>query len=100
MNILEDFYNPHVLTPEFCYSESGIYKQISTAYDLNVSWTRQETSTSCYLYYKHIDKHWCELLWFANSNIKLNAASQADPGMQGALQAVGAAEAAIPFLLP
>ncbi|KAJ6667676.1 hypothetical protein lerEdw1_015997 [Lerista edwardsae] len=35
MNILEDFYNPQVLTPEFCYSESGIYKQISTAYDLN-----------------------------------------------------------------
>uniref|UniRef100_A0A8C3GQP8 Dynein axonemal heavy chain 1 n=1 Tax=Cairina moschata TaxID=8855 RepID=A0A8C3GQP8_CAIMO len=35
MNILEDFYKPEVLTPEFAYSESGIYKQISTASDLN-----------------------------------------------------------------
>ncbi|XP_054832932.1 dynein axonemal heavy chain 1 [Eublepharis macularius] len=35
MNILEDFYNPNVLIPEFCYSESGIYKQINTTYDLN-----------------------------------------------------------------
>uniref|UniRef100_A0A803TP24 Dynein axonemal heavy chain 1 n=1 Tax=Anolis carolinensis TaxID=28377 RepID=A0A803TP24_ANOCA len=26
MNILEDFYNPDVLLPEHCYSESGIYK--------------------------------------------------------------------------
>ncbi|XP_042305771.1 dynein axonemal heavy chain 1 isoform X2 [Sceloporus undulatus] len=34
MNILEDFYNPDVLTPDHCYSESGIYKQISTTYDL------------------------------------------------------------------
>uniref|UniRef100_A0A8C3GR01 Dynein axonemal heavy chain 1 n=1 Tax=Cairina moschata TaxID=8855 RepID=A0A8C3GR01_CAIMO len=32
MNILEDFYKPEVLTPEFAYSESGIYKQISTGY--------------------------------------------------------------------
>uniref|UniRef100_A0A8D0HJ90 Dynein axonemal heavy chain 1 n=1 Tax=Sphenodon punctatus TaxID=8508 RepID=A0A8D0HJ90_SPHPU len=35
MNILEDFYSPEVLTPEFAYSESGIYRQISTSYDLN-----------------------------------------------------------------
>ncbi|XP_025927284.1 dynein heavy chain 1, axonemal [Apteryx rowi] len=35
MNILEDFYKPEVLMPEFAYSESGIYKQISTSYDLN-----------------------------------------------------------------
>uniref|UniRef100_A0ABM5FKE2 Dynein axonemal heavy chain 1 isoform X3 n=1 Tax=Pogona vitticeps TaxID=103695 RepID=A0ABM5FKE2_9SAUR len=35
MNILEDFYKPDVLIPEYCYSESGIYKQISTTYDLN-----------------------------------------------------------------
>ncbi|KAH0630033.1 hypothetical protein JD844_012597 [Phrynosoma platyrhinos] len=34
MNILEDFYNPDVLIPDHCYSESGIYKQISTTYDL------------------------------------------------------------------
>ncbi|XP_060621830.2 dynein axonemal heavy chain 1 [Anolis sagrei] len=34
MNILEDFYNSDVLVPEHCYSESGIYKQISTTYDL------------------------------------------------------------------
>uniref|UniRef100_A0A803YQF6 Dynein axonemal heavy chain 1 n=1 Tax=Meleagris gallopavo TaxID=9103 RepID=A0A803YQF6_MELGA len=31
MNILEDFYKPEVLTPEFAYSESGIYKQITGA---------------------------------------------------------------------
>uniref|UniRef100_A0A8D2LID0 Dynein axonemal heavy chain 1 n=1 Tax=Varanus komodoensis TaxID=61221 RepID=A0A8D2LID0_VARKO len=35
MNILEDFYNPDVLIPEHSYSESGIYKQINTTYDLN-----------------------------------------------------------------
>ncbi|XP_026529026.1 dynein heavy chain 1, axonemal [Notechis scutatus] len=35
MNILEDFYNPSVLNSEFSYSESGIYKQINTSYDLN-----------------------------------------------------------------
>ncbi|NWU63519.1 DYH1 protein, partial [Pterocles burchelli] len=35
MNILEDFYKPEVLNPEFAYSESGIYKQISTSSDLN-----------------------------------------------------------------
>ncbi|NXD64149.1 DYH1 protein, partial [Eolophus roseicapillus] len=35
MSILEDFYKPEVLTPEFAYSESGIYKQISTDSDLN-----------------------------------------------------------------
>uniref|UniRef100_G1MWR4 Dynein axonemal heavy chain 1 n=1 Tax=Meleagris gallopavo TaxID=9103 RepID=G1MWR4_MELGA len=35
MNILEDFYKPEVLTPEFAYSESGIYKQISTSSDLD-----------------------------------------------------------------
>ncbi|NXN51379.1 DYH1 protein, partial [Rynchops niger] len=34
MNILEDFYKPEVLIPEFAYSESGIYKQISTSSDL------------------------------------------------------------------
>uniref|UniRef100_A0A669QRL3 Dynein axonemal heavy chain 1 n=1 Tax=Phasianus colchicus TaxID=9054 RepID=A0A669QRL3_PHACC len=28
MNILEDFYKPEVLTPEFAYSESGIYNAI------------------------------------------------------------------------
>jgi len=37
MNILEDFYKPEVLIPEFSYSESGIYKQISTSSDLDVS---------------------------------------------------------------
>lgn len=37
MNILEDFYKPEVLTPEFAYSESGIYKQISSSADLSVS---------------------------------------------------------------
>ncbi|XP_075795609.1 dynein axonemal heavy chain 1 isoform X2 [Pelodiscus sinensis] len=35
MNILEDFYKPEVLTEDFAYSESGIYKQINTTYDLN-----------------------------------------------------------------
>ncbi|XP_010014835.1 PREDICTED: dynein heavy chain 1, axonemal, partial [Nestor notabilis] len=35
MSILEDFYKPEVLTPEFAYSESGIYKQISTNSDLD-----------------------------------------------------------------
>uniref|UniRef100_A0A8D2QN50 Dynein heavy chain n=1 Tax=Zosterops lateralis melanops TaxID=1220523 RepID=A0A8D2QN50_ZOSLA len=35
MSILEDFYKPEVLTPDFAYSESGIYKQISTSSDLN-----------------------------------------------------------------
>lgn len=37
MSILEDFYKPEVLNPDFAYSESGIYKQISTSSDLNVS---------------------------------------------------------------
>lgn len=37
MSILEDFYKPEVLNPDFTYSESGIYKQISTSSDLNVS---------------------------------------------------------------
>jgi len=37
MSILEDFYKPEVLIPEFAYSESGIYKQISTSSDLDVS---------------------------------------------------------------
>ncbi|KAM9533492.1 LOW QUALITY PROTEIN: dynein axonemal heavy chain 1 [Guaruba guarouba] len=35
MSILEDFYTPEVLTPEFAYSESGIYRRISTNSDLN-----------------------------------------------------------------
>ncbi|XP_071611851.1 dynein axonemal heavy chain 1 [Heliangelus exortis] len=35
MSILEDFYKPEVLIPEFTYSESGIYKQICTSSDLN-----------------------------------------------------------------
>ncbi|NWX92741.1 DYH1 protein, partial [Nothoprocta pentlandii] len=35
MNILEDFYQPEVLVPDFAYSESGIYKQISTSHDLD-----------------------------------------------------------------
>ncbi|KAF4803390.1 hypothetical protein TURU_015827 [Turdus rufiventris] len=35
MSILEDFYKPEVLNPDFTYSESGIYKQISTSSDLN-----------------------------------------------------------------
>uniref|UniRef100_A0A8V1A4F4 Dynein axonemal heavy chain 1 n=1 Tax=Gallus gallus TaxID=9031 RepID=A0A8V1A4F4_CHICK len=35
MSILEDFYKPEVLIPEFAYSESGIYKQISTSSDLD-----------------------------------------------------------------
>lgn len=37
MSILEDFYKPEVLTPEWAYSESGIYKQISASSDLDVS---------------------------------------------------------------
>lgn len=37
MNILEDFYNPAVLSPEHRYSKSGIYHQIPPTYDLNVS---------------------------------------------------------------
>ncbi|KAM9580644.1 dynein axonemal heavy chain 1-like [Guaruba guarouba] len=35
MSILEDFYMPEVLTPEFACSESGIYRQISTDSDLD-----------------------------------------------------------------
>uniref|UniRef100_A0A8C3TD43 Dynein heavy chain n=1 Tax=Chelydra serpentina TaxID=8475 RepID=A0A8C3TD43_CHESE len=35
MNIIEDFYKSEVLTEDFAYSESGIYRQISTTYDLN-----------------------------------------------------------------
>ncbi|XP_023368810.1 dynein heavy chain 1, axonemal [Otolemur garnettii] len=35
MNILEDFYNPDVLSPEHIYSASGIYHQIQPTYDLN-----------------------------------------------------------------
>ncbi|XP_006892361.1 PREDICTED: dynein heavy chain 1, axonemal [Elephantulus edwardii] len=35
MNILEDFYNPDVLSPEHSYSASGIYHQIQPTYDLN-----------------------------------------------------------------
>ncbi|KAF2981156.1 hypothetical protein EK904_006835 [Melospiza melodia maxima] len=35
MSILEDFYKPEVLSPDFAYSESGVYKQISTSSDLN-----------------------------------------------------------------
>ncbi|GAB0194609.1 dynein axonemal heavy chain 1 [Grus japonensis] len=35
MNILEDFYKPEVLIPEFAYSESGIYRQIGTSSDLD-----------------------------------------------------------------
>uniref|UniRef100_A0A8C9DGR4 Dynein axonemal heavy chain 1 n=1 Tax=Prolemur simus TaxID=1328070 RepID=A0A8C9DGR4_PROSS len=35
MNILEDFYNPAVLSPEHCYSTSGVYHQIQPTYDLN-----------------------------------------------------------------
>uniref|UniRef100_A0A8C2YBK7 Dynein axonemal heavy chain 1 n=1 Tax=Coturnix japonica TaxID=93934 RepID=A0A8C2YBK7_COTJA len=35
MNILEDFYKPEVLTPEFAYSESGVYRQISTSSGLD-----------------------------------------------------------------
>ncbi|XP_023791251.1 dynein heavy chain 1, axonemal [Cyanistes caeruleus] len=35
MSILEDFYKPEVLSPDFVYSESGIYKQISTSSDLS-----------------------------------------------------------------
>ncbi|KQK81426.1 hypothetical protein AAES_81207 [Amazona aestiva] len=34
MSFLEDFYTPEVLTPEFAYSESGVYRQISTYSDL------------------------------------------------------------------
>jgi dynein heavy chain len=36
MNILEDFYNPAVLSPEHSYSASGVYHQIQPTYDLNV----------------------------------------------------------------
>ncbi|XP_023393798.1 dynein heavy chain 1, axonemal [Pteropus vampyrus] len=35
MNILEDFYNPDVLLPEYSYSTSGVYHQIQPTYDLN-----------------------------------------------------------------
>ncbi|XP_051777061.1 dynein axonemal heavy chain 1 [Erpetoichthys calabaricus] len=35
LNILEDFYNPDVLMEEHIYSESGIYRQINTALDIN-----------------------------------------------------------------
>uniref|UniRef100_A0A8C5KDU7 Dynein axonemal heavy chain 1 n=1 Tax=Jaculus jaculus TaxID=51337 RepID=A0A8C5KDU7_JACJA len=35
MNILEDFYNPDVLSPEHSYSASGVYHQILPTYDLN-----------------------------------------------------------------
>uniref|UniRef100_A0A8C8E5I8 Dynein heavy chain n=1 Tax=Otus sunia TaxID=257818 RepID=A0A8C8E5I8_9STRI len=35
MSTLEDFYKPEVLIPEFAYSESGIYKQLSTSSDLD-----------------------------------------------------------------
>ncbi|MGH0177674.1 UNVERIFIED_CONTAM: hypothetical protein FKN15_074253 [Acipenser sinensis] len=35
LNILEDFYNASVLSEEHVYSKSGIYRQISTAFDLN-----------------------------------------------------------------
>ncbi|ERE91881.1 dynein heavy chain 1, axonemal-like protein [Cricetulus griseus] len=35
MNILEDFYNPAVLSSEHSYSDSGIYHQIPPTYDLN-----------------------------------------------------------------
>ncbi|NXL44771.1 DYH1 protein, partial [Podilymbus podiceps] len=35
MNVLEDFYKPEVMIPDFAYSESGIYKQISTSSDLD-----------------------------------------------------------------
>ncbi|KAK7819786.1 hypothetical protein U0070_012392 [Myodes glareolus] len=35
MNILEDFYNPAVLSSEHSYSNSGIYHQIPPTYDLN-----------------------------------------------------------------
>lgn len=41
MNILEDFYNPAVLSSEHSYSESGIYHQIPPTYDLNVSLRRK-----------------------------------------------------------
>lgn len=37
MNILEDFYNPAVLSSEHSYSASGIYHQIPPTCDLNVS---------------------------------------------------------------
>lgn len=37
MNILEDFYSPDVLDPEYSYSASGIYHQIQPTYDLTVS---------------------------------------------------------------
>ncbi|XP_041081390.1 dynein heavy chain 1, axonemal [Polyodon spathula] len=35
LNTLEDFYNASVLSEEHSYSKSGIYRQISTAFDLN-----------------------------------------------------------------
>ncbi|XP_064422227.1 dynein axonemal heavy chain 1 [Latimeria chalumnae] len=35
MNILEDFYKPEVLQEDYKYSESGIYRQISTSFDIN-----------------------------------------------------------------
>ncbi|XP_043932324.1 dynein axonemal heavy chain 1 [Protopterus annectens] len=35
MNILQDYYNPNILEEEHSYSQSGIYKQISTSFDIN-----------------------------------------------------------------
>lgn len=43
MNILEDFYNPDVLSPEHSYSASGIYHQIPPTYDLHVSPAQRAT---------------------------------------------------------
>lgn len=75
MNILEDFYNPNVLIPEFCYSESGIYKQINTTYDLNVSWASSQThfaiarlgldwmKCSCFWFSKPLNQKWKLLFW-------------------------------------
>ena len=37
MNILQDYYSPKVLEEEHPYSESGIYRQIPTSMDHNVS---------------------------------------------------------------
>lgn len=36
MNVLSDFYKSEVLNEEYLYSPSGIYRQISSAQDINV----------------------------------------------------------------
>ena len=37
MSILEGYYNPVILTPDFNYDASGVYKQLDSDNDYNVS---------------------------------------------------------------